>query len=125
MELKSRLLSEKELSDLEKMSVDQLLKELLKQTKALKMIDKQRRDDVDLLQVKGKIKAHREKSLSTESGQKLTKLKEQIKVIKEEIDAKIPELLNQQKEINKNYREDKAFPKEKLKLINRLLDSKN
>lgn len=119
-----KYLSDVEVEETNKMSNAQLLKEYLVQNRALRQINKLKKEDPVISELKSKIKTHRETTVSDKTLAEVKKLKDRLKEIKEEIDVGIEEEKEALKEKNNDYKEDKGFAKEKLKLVQLLLDKR-
>lgn len=113
-----------EVEELNKQPTSELLKGYLTQQKALRDIAKRKSQDTDLKLLKEQIKKHREESPDNKTLEEMKKLKDRLREIKQEIDAEIPELLQELKDKNADYREDQGYPKEKAKIIQRIIDSR-
>lgn len=122
--INNKYMTVEEVESVKAMSNQELLKEFLVQNKALRIIKKKKKDDSEIKSLKEEIKKHRETSVSEKTLNELKKLKEQIKEIKTEIDKGIEDLLESLKEKNKDFREDMGYTKERLKLVQFLLDSR-
>jgi len=123
--VKNKYLTDTEVLDTQRLSNQELLKEYLVQNKAIRVVQQRKREDTELNSLKKEIKHHRDTSADQKTQDEITQLKARLKEIKLEIDEGIKDLLDQMKQRNLDFKEDMSYAKEKLKLIQMLLDKRN
>ncbi len=121
---KTTYLTANELEELNKLSDQDVLKAFMRSNKALNAKKREKRQDAELKRVREEIKKHREENISEEKKKKLEQLKSAIKEIKDEVDEEISELFDTLKALNQDYREDMGPIKEKIKMLERIIEQR-
>lgn len=116
-------LTEDDIKKVNDMTTQDLFKEFMSQTRALRKIDKLKKEDSTIADLKKQIKEHRA-NFDPAVLAELAELKRQIKEIKIQMDEDIQEQLEGLKEKNRDYKEDKGYAKEKAALVQKVLDSR-
>lgn len=119
-----KFLRTEEVESLRKLNSQELLKEYLKENKALRIKNKKHKEDSEIKDVKEQIKKHRETTVPEKTQKEVAELKLRLKEIKDEIDEGIEDLKHELKELNKDHNNDKGSSKEKIKIIQTILDSR-
>jgi 2',3'-cyclic-nucleotide 2'-phosphodiesterase (5'-nucleotidase family) len=117
-------LTQAEVDILHKKTTSDLLKDYLNGQKAIRDISKRKKQDSELNLLKEEIKKHRDEFPDEKMQKEIKKMKERAKEIKAEVDAEIPDQLTDLKQRNKDYRDDMAPVKEKIKLVQKIVDSR-
>ena len=98
-----------------------LLKEYLIQNKSIRETKRKKKEDSNLKKLKEDVKLHRETTVSDKLRSELKQAKERKKEIETEIDEGIEDELTEIKEINKDYREEAGYAKEKMRVVQAIL----
>lgn len=121
----NKFLRTEEVEELRKMSSQDLLKNYLKENKALRIKNRKHKEDSEIKDLKEQIKKHRETTVPEKTLKEIAELKARLKEIKDEVDEGIQDLKAELKELNKDHNNDKGASKEKIKLIQSILDGRD
>lgn len=115
-----KFLTGDQIEALHKKSDEELLREHLSETKAIKSLARQKKEDPTLSQLKKEIKEHRDKN----TPDRVKELREEIKEIKKEVDEEIPEIIEDKKALEKGYNENIAIHRERADAIQKIIDDR-
>lgn len=123
-EKKFKHLTPAEVAEIRQLSTQELLESYMFQTRVIRDVKRQKKDDSSIKKLKEEVKLHRDTTVSDKTRQELKELKDREKEIKTEIDEGIEDQLEEIKELNKDYREKMAPSNEKARLIQAILDAR-
>lgn len=121
--IKLKHLTEKEHFDLQQKTLEELFKEQRKIHKSLGTIKSRKKGDQDLEKLKKDLQKFQEKNKQTELKEMET-LKRKMKEVKAELNVGAEDILAEQREINRDYNNQKAPYAEKLKIVERMIIEK-
>ena len=120
----NKYLTEAQVVEIQGMTNQQLLRAYLVHNRLLRKYKKLQKEDPVIIELKEKIKEHRETTVSEQTRDEMKKLKDKLKEIRDEIDVGLEDILQELKDKNTDYKEDKGVALETLKLVQQLLDTR-
>ena len=107
-----------QLDELKRKTDENLLKDHLFESRAILIVNKQKKDDATLKDLKDQVKKHRD------ADEDLKKAKEQVKQAREACDEEIKETIEDKKALESGYREQAGTHKELVKAIQIILEDR-
>lgn len=120
---KLKYLTEKEHFDLQQKTLEELFKEHRKIMRSLGAIKNKKKNDPDLEKLKQELKKFQEKNKQEEL-KAMELLKKKMKDVRALLLEGAEDILSEQKEINRDFNNQKAPYAEKLKIIERMITEK-
>lgn len=118
--LKLKYLTEKEHFELQSKSLEELFKEHRKMLKSMQTIKNRKKADTDLEKLKKELQKFQEKNKQNEI-KAMETLKKKMKEVRALLLEGAEDILSEQKEINRDYNNQKAPYMEKLKILERMI----
>ena len=114
-----KIIRPEQVEELQSKSTEELLKEYLAQNKKAQLVKRQKRDDGKLNEIKGRVKKHRENS------QDLKDAKDELKAVRETVDAEIEDDILDKKALEGGYRDEIKGFNEMAHAIQNIIDKRN
>lgn len=121
--LKLKHISEDEAFQLQQKPLEELYKEIRKVGKSLQRIKEKKKEDADLIKAKKRLEAYHTKHKQAEL-KEIEGYKKALKEARATLNEGAEDILEDIKEINRNYNQDKAPYVEKMKFLDRMISEK-